>query len=415
MIVSTRRMLDLVIEDHRIEVPLVHGDASDPRTIQIHASVVSAKRGSTLPYLLFLQGGPGVEAPFAMRAPSSPSWLSSALRHYRVVMLDQRGTGRSSPIGDHHLELGTDALVEYLTHFRADSIVGDSELLRRELGAQSWSVLGQSFGGFTILAYLSRAAESIDQVLITGGLSAVGRTPDDVYRLTYDKMRDASTRYYRRFPEHRSAVERLVELAEAGSLVLPDQEVVSVSRLRSIGLLLGSDDAWHKLWQLLELPPQSNAFSYDLAAALPYRGRNPLYYVLHESSYADGEVTNWAADRVEPPDFRADPTLLTGEHVRADWSRTVPAFRPWGEVAAKLARIEWPKLYDAQAIEASNVSGAAAVYFNDLFVPVEYAMETAKLLPNVTAWVMSDHEHSGLRTGDVLTRLIDLASDRAIR
>ena len=47
------------------------------------------------PWLLYLQGGPGFEAP---RPTESSSWLKAALHHgFRVVLLDQRGTGRSSP------------------------------------------------------------------------------------------------------------------------------------------------------------------------------------------------------------------------------------------------------------------------------------------------------------------------------
>src|SRR5699024_7620090 len=196
---------------------------------------------------------------------------------------------------------------------------------------------------------------------------------------------------------------------------LPDGEVVSISRVRSLGMLLGSDHGWQTLWSLLDQEPATNAFRHDLAAAMPFTGRNPLYYVFHESSYADGHSTNWAAETVEPEDFRDDPTLLTGEHVRRDWADTVPAFQPWREVVHAMAEVDWPKLYDAAAIADSDVRGAAAVYVNDLFVPHEFSIETAELLPNVKVWVTSEHEHSGLRTGPVLAKLLDLGHDRVIR
>lgn len=408
-------MLDLAIDDHTITVPLVWGDDSDPRTIDVHASVVTREGGEDLPYLVFLQGGPGNEAPRVFHAPSSPSLLDVALQHYRVVMLDQRGTGKSSPISDEVLVLGADVVAEHLTHLRADAIVRDCEAMREHLGVRTWNSLGQSFGGFTTLAYLSRYSDSLDRVLMTGGLSAVGRHPDDVYALTYDKMRDASLAYWRRFPEQRAAMRRLSDLAAAGRITLPDGEVVSVSRLRSIGALLGSDHGWQTLWGLLDQDPATNAFRHDLADAMPFTGRNPLYFVFHESSYADGFATNWSAERTEPDDFKDDVTLLTGEHVRRDWSESVPAFHPWKQVTAVLATHEWPSLYDADALAAANVRGAAAVYFDDRYVPVEYSMETASLMPGLKTWVTSQHEHSGLRTGDVLTRLIDLAHDRAVR
>ncbi len=415
MTVTTRRLADLVVEDHTLTVPLVWGDPGDGRTIDIHAAIATRPGGESLPYLVFLQGGPGSEAPTPFHAPASPSWLDAALAEYRVVMLDQRGTGRSTPIGDRDLGLGASALAERLTHLRADSIVRDAEAVREHLGVPTWSVLGQSFGGFTTLAYLSTDADSLDHVYFTGGLSAVGRPPEQVYALCYDKLRTESERYYRRFPGHRDVMRQLVDRAQAGQIVLPTTEVVSASRLRSLGMLLGTNDGWQTLWSLLEHDPGSNAFAHDLASALPFSGRNPLYYVFHESSYADGFATNWAAARVEPDDFKADPTLLTGEHIRREWADTIPAFRPWAEVIDLMAAHPWPKLYDADALRASDAKGAAAVYVHDAYVPLEYSLQTAQLLPGVTPWITSEHEHNGLRAGEVLPRLFDLAHGRRVR
>ena len=241
------------------------------------------------------------------------------------------------------------------------------------------------------------------------------RTPDEVYALCYDKMRTASERYYRRFPEHRDRMRRLVDRADAGGIVLPGGEVVSPSRLRSAGSALGTNDGWQTLWQLLEQDPATNAFRYDLADAMPFGGRNPLYYVFHESSYASGHATRWSAERVEPADFAEDVTLFTGEHIRREWSETVPAFQPWRDVALVLAEHEWPTIYDPAAIAASGARGAASVYVNDVYVPVEFSLETAELMPDVRLWITNEHEHNGLRAGPVLERLIDLAHDRRIR
>ncbi|MDQ2662398.1 MAG: alpha/beta hydrolase, partial [Actinomycetota bacterium] len=416
MPVTTRRMQDLTVHDHTLTVPLVWGDPADSRTIDVYAAEVVRDGGESLPRLVFLQGGPGHEAPRPFHSPTAPPWLDVALEHYRVVLLDQRGTGRSTPVSDRDLERGTDELAEYITHLRADAIVRDCEAMREHLGAATWSVLGQSFGGFTTLAYLSTDASSLEHVYITGGLSAVGRHPDDVYSLTYDKMRVESAKYYRRFPTHRDKIRRVVDLAAEGRLVLPDGEVVSPSRVRSLGSLLGSNDGWQTLWSLLEHESHTNAFRHDFAAAMPFDARNPLYYVFHESSYADGHATRWSADRVEPDDFREDPTLLTGEHARREWLDTVPGLQPWRDVTLTLADFEWPRLYDAAAIEASGARGAAAVYVHDVYVPFEFSIETAALLPGVRPWITSEHEHNGLRSSrDVLARLIDLAHGRRVR
>lgn len=276
MTTTIHRLFDLTIEEHTLTVPLVWGDAADTRTIDIFARVVTREGGERLPFLVYLQGGPGHEAPRPFHASSSPAWLDEALAHYRVVMLDQRGTGLSTPVGDGDLARGSEAVAEYLTHLRADSIVRDCEAMREHLSAETWSVLGQSFGGFTTLAYLSTDADSLADVFITGGLSAVDRHPDEVYALCYDKMRAASEQYYRRFPQHRDVMRGLVDRAAAGDIVLPDGEVVSPSRLRSVGSALGTNEGWQTLWSLLERDAASNAFRHDLMHALPYSGRNPL-------------------------------------------------------------------------------------------------------------------------------------------
>lgn len=411
----------IALTEHTLTVPLVWpdlagGDEADDRTIDIFARVVTRSGGEDLPYLVFLQGGPGNEDP--RPGPDQAAWIDAALEDHRVVLLDQRGTGRSTPVGDDFLEgRSAEEVAEHLTHLRADSIVRDAEAVREHLGAKTWRVLGQSFGGFTLLHYLSYFADSVERAYFTGGLSAVGRHCDDVYRLCYDRMRELSLAHYRRFPEDRDRMRRVVEFAERGEIVLPDGEVLSASRARNLGHLLGSDNGWARLHWLLELDPGSNAFRHDLANAMAYGGRNPLYYVFHESSYADGCVTDWSAQRVEPDDFREDVTLLTGEHVREEWCDTVPAFQPWAEVTRILAKHEWPQLYDAEALAASGAIGAAAVYVNDAYVPLEFSRETGALLPGVKQWITSEYEHSGLRTSGrrVVERLFALADGRALR
>ena len=87
--------------------------------------------------------------------------MKRALQDYRVLLLDQRGTGRSTPVGPAITGEAPTAQADYLTHFRADSIVRDAEAIRPELGVERWSILGQSFGGFTSMTYLSIAPEGL--------------------------------------------------------------------------------------------------------------------------------------------------------------------------------------------------------------------------------------------------------------
>ena len=156
-----------------LDLPLDHA-RSDGETIEVFAREVAAPDGLDRPFLVFLQGGPGQEAPRPTGRPGSPVWLARALRDFRVLMLDQRGTGLSTPYGapgdDPVADPEADA--ERLTHYRADAIVQDAECFREHLGVEKWSVLGQSFGGFCSLHYLSVAPDSLREVFFTGGLSA---------------------------------------------------------------------------------------------------------------------------------------------------------------------------------------------------------------------------------------------------
>src|SRR6185312_4696383 len=107
-----------------------HGDR-----ITVFAREVSDPDGLHRPFLVFFQGGPGHEAPRPTRHPTAPTWLDRALRDFRVLMLDQRGTGRSSPIGS-LAGMTAEQQAAYLMKFRADSIVRDAEWIRHELGVE---------------------------------------------------------------------------------------------------------------------------------------------------------------------------------------------------------------------------------------------------------------------------------------
>src|SRR5690242_14867401 len=153
-------------------------------------------------------------------------------------MLDQRGTGRSTPVGGLQ-GTGPQAQAEYLKLFRADSIVRDAEWIRRELGVERWSILGQSFGGFCALTYLSIAPEGLREALFTGGLPPIGRAVDDVYRATYERVLERNRRYYKRYPGDRERVLDLRRRIDAGEVVLPSGDRLTGRRFRQIGHHLG--------------------------------------------------------------------------------------------------------------------------------------------------------------------------------
>ena len=251
----------LLIRHHHLSVPLDRSGQGDLApdgsvSITVYAREVSAAGIDPLsrPPLVFLQGGPGCEAP-RPSADAGLSWLGAILEHYRVILIDQRGTGASSPVDRPDAAGSPAATARLLTHLRADEIVEDCEDLRSALGLERWSLLGQSFGGFCVTRYLSEHAESLETVYITGGLPAVGHGIDEVYALSYEAMRAKSEEYYDRYPQDRDRMSHLSELAGRGELTTACGDIVGPERLRSLGALLGGAGGADTLHHLLERAP----------------------------------------------------------------------------------------------------------------------------------------------------------------
>jgi pimeloyl-ACP methyl ester carboxylesterase len=410
-----------ILTDRFFGVPLDH-QRPDGEQIEVFAREVVAadKADADLPWLLFLQGGPGFGA---QRPEGRESWLDRALNDYRVLLLDQRGTGRSSPANRRTLaRLGPKAQADYLTHFRADSIVLDAELIRRELTDEPWSVFGQSFGGMCTVTYLSFAPHGIREAFITGGLPGLTATADDVYRRTYRTVAAKNAAHYERYPDDVDQARRVAEYLAEHDVRRPDGAPLTVAAFQSAGAMLGRSGGSHALHYLLEDPfagdELSDAFLYAVMNELSFAA-GPLYALLHEASYAQGFATRWSAQRIraEFGEFDAGvtgttPLYFTGEMIYPWMIDADPVLRPLREAADILAeRDDWPPLYDPTRLAANEVPVAAAVYYNDMYVDRELSMRTAQAIRGLQAWVTSEYEHDGLRVshGAVLDRLIGMA------
>jgi pimeloyl-ACP methyl ester carboxylesterase len=411
--VATHRAPHLVFGEHEFDVPLDHASPERGKLTVFAREVVSPKReNDELPWLVFFQGGPGSESPRPLQLVNK-TWLDRALEDFRVLLLDQRGTGRSTPVGD-LAGMSAEDQAEYLKHFRADSIVRDAELIRHQLGAERWSVLGQSFGGFCVVNYLSQAPEGLAAAFLTGGLPPLERHPDDVYRATYERTAAKNRAYYERYPEDRNRVLGILERLEAEEVVLPGGDRLTQRRFRQLGHLLGMQPGFEQLHYILELPFASPAFLHDVERAYVF-SRNPLYAVIHEACYATGVATSWSADRLIPDEFRADPTLFTGEHIYSWMFEEYGALRPLAGAAEILAKYEWPTLYDAARLRENDVPAAAVIYAEDMYVERAFSEETAGSIRGLRPWLTNEYEHDGLRQegARVLGRLLDLVQGRA--
>jgi pimeloyl-ACP methyl ester carboxylesterase len=416
-----------VLTDHLFEVPVDHADpAGAQMTVFAREVVATEKAGSAgeLPWLCFLQGGPGRPSP----RPNGrrDTWLDRALRDYRVLLLDQRGTGRSTPANRLTLaRLGTpQAQADYLTHFRADSIVADAELIRGQLtGGAPWSVLGQSFGGFCTVTYLCQAPQGLAEAFITGGLPGLATSADDVYLATYPLVAAKNAAHYERYPGDVAVVRAIAAHLMSREVLLPSGAMLTAEAFQALGVWLGATTGSHDLHYLLETAFEGDElgddFRYRVDAMLTFSG-GPLYAALHEACYAQQTATRWSAHRIRAQFDafsaaaaleNAGPVLFTGEMIYPWMFRCDPVLRPLEEAAEILAEHDaWPRLYDPARLAANEVPVAAAVYFDDMYVPRQFSVETAAQIRGLRRWVTSEYEHDGLRLsrGAVLDRLIGM-------
>jgi proline iminopeptidase len=98
--------------------------------------------------VVFLHGGPGAGANPTHRRFFDPG-------HYRAIIFDQRGSGRSRPLGETR-ENTTPLLVD------------DIEALRRKLGIERWIVFGGSWGSTLALAYAEAHPERCLALVLRG-------------------------------------------------------------------------------------------------------------------------------------------------------------------------------------------------------------------------------------------------------
>ncbi|WP_097274818.1 alpha/beta fold hydrolase [Streptomyces sp. TLI_55] len=429
---ATYRQPGVVLTDHHFTVPLDH-DTPEGETIELYAREVVAgdKARQDLPWLVYLQGGPGFGA---NRFVGKPAWLGRALKEYRVLLLDQRGTGHSTPANRQTLPLrgGPAEQADYLAHFRSDSIVRDCETIRPQLtGDAPWTVLGQSFGGFCAVNYLSTAPEGLSAAVITGGLPSLDAHADDIYRAAYPRIERKVAAHYARYPQDVERARRIAEHLLHHDVVLPNGYRLTVEAFQSLGIVLGGGEGSHRLHFLLEEafvptpqgPALSDAFQEEVQGLLSYAG-HPLYALVHEAIYGqDDRPTAWSAERVraEFPQFDAaktltddGPLLFTGESIHPWMFETDPALRPLRETAELLAaRTDWKPLYDSARLAANTVPVAAAVYHDDMYVDTTHSLQTARAIRGLRTWVTDEFEHDGVRAGGprVLDRLLALTRD----
>ena len=412
------RLPGLHVVEHEVAVPLDHDDPGGEQ-ITVYARELAAprRRDDDLPWLLYLTGGPGVPGP---RPSGRSGWLGRALQDHRVLLLDSRGTGRSTPQTRQTLSSFSPAeQVRRLTCLRADSIVRDAEVLRRDLaGDRPWTVLGQSYGGFVATCYLSLAPESLARVMVTGGIPPLGRSLPEVYRATAGRVAERWGRFTERYPQDPARLDRVADHVAGHDVRLPSGDPLTVERLQSLGMTLGYADGMETLHYLLETAFVGDELSDELLstveAATSFAGR-PLYALLHESIYCDGGASRWAAQHVRDalPELspQARPLMPTGEAIFPWMFEVDRALAPLRDAAELLAAYDWPLLYDHERLAKNDVPVAAAVFHDDMYVESRFSLEASQRIGSMRTWVTNELGHDGLRTdARVIERLLDMTT-----
>ncbi|MCE9678673.1 alpha/beta hydrolase [Shewanella sp. AS1] len=415
---------------HHFHLPLDHNQPQGEQiTVFARELFAPEHKDSPLPYMVFFQGGPGFGA---LRPVSNSGWVKRALREFRVLLLDQRGTGLSTPVNFSALShLNSAEQADYLSHFRADNIIKDAEAIRKQLiGDQKWSILGQSFGGFCVLKYLNDAPEGVHEAYITGGIPPLTRSADEVYQATYLRVLAKNQDFFQRFPDAQQLVKQLADYITQHEVRIASGERLTVEMLQLLGINIGMEQGPEQVYYLLEqaLIDTSNGLTVNplflahFCQLLDFN-TNPIFALLHESIYCQQSASRWSAQRVrgQYPEFnyQADkPFLFTGEMVYPWFFDQFSNLKPLKHAAHLLAeKADWPRLYDLNKLQNNTVPVAAAIYSEDMFVEMQYSLETAKQVAGLKYWLTSEYEHNGIRMDGerILDKLIALNRGELLR
>ena len=239
---DTVRAPGLVLTEHEFAVPLDHAapTASASRSSRARSPIPTAATGRSCVYL---QGGPGFEAPRPTRHPSAPGWLDRALRG--LPRADAR------PARHRPLDAGRRAArparpaeqAEYLAHFRADSIVRDAEWIRararRRALERARPELRRLLRHDLPLARARGPARGVHHRRAAAGRRAAPTTSTG---RTYERVLERTRRYYERYPDDRDAGARAAQPPRRrGRAAAVAATGSPAPRLRQLGQLLGHE------------------------------------------------------------------------------------------------------------------------------------------------------------------------------
>ena len=418
-------MSQLLVKDYCKSLPLDHLNQKKGK-LNIFAREVFYKGNEKADIFVYLQGGPGFSSP---RNILSAPGLKLLLKKYRILLFDQRGTGKSEKIGPETADKITSptALADYFSYFRADQIVYDLEYFRENvLKVKKWFLIAQSYGGFITFSYLSFFPNSIRGAIVCGGIPPLlENSVASIYDTLTDNIIVRNNEFYKQYPKDKQKVKKIVSLLNENPYVLPDGGVFTAERFLDLGMMLGSTGGMDSLHYSLDDPftdTKENQISYQFVRTTIDRTSfetNPIYAVLHESIYCNGFASNWAADQnlKAKKSFSLDASKINfyGETIRKSMFTDYRMLRPYRKAAEIIAtKKDWGKLYDQQQLSNNKVPVEAMVYQTDYYVNIDLCNQVCDEVPQIKTWKHPTWQHDSLRThgAELITKLLSRLEKR---
>ncbi|KAI3391131.1 hypothetical protein diail_7916 [Diaporthe ilicicola] len=303
---------------------MVHGEASFDTMDASHRRQLTDSsawlRPRDRPILLYLCGGPGADNP-PCRVPDMNRWLLR--RGYQILYVDYRGCGESSPVRSKALAergMSDQGMADYIKQFCQDNIVRDLEAIRLCLSAQvekvdgadvpliKWTILGQSYGGYISLTYLSIHPNGLLEVFITGGLPPCGMDIEDYFNVEYVNIVAQNKLFYAAYPDADKLLRDVLKLITRigpGNIPMSGRGYMTGQKLLTLGRQFGSKVGFPEVYHLLQKIYSDLAATRKLSPdtvrefeSILHIDERPLYPVLLEQTWCSGGPTRWAAERV---------------------------------------------------------------------------------------------------------------------
>lgn len=469
----------LVMKMH-FQVPLMQGTDISGELIDVYAELVYGApglpphNGLTLDQtlqsitartknnsiLLYLCGGPGDGNP-ALAYPELNKIILERLA-LPVLYVNFRGTG---DVGDESRVCAANlaarahrsglSAAEYLALFRQDSIAADLESIRLCLGGVKYRLVGQSFGGWVAMTYLSRRPEALEVVYLTGGMPPIGKTPEQVYDALYRLVERENEKYYAEHQEDKALILRITRWLEGNDVSLnvekPEnkRQAVPAGKLTAKGFMTmgrhfgrgkpGRD--WvHSVVNSFadDIEREGEISNEAIAEFLKLNGTGfklhlrPLYAAVHELIYCTGPgvASEWAAQRLgrQRKNFRwledgfefaksEDTLYFSGEMIYQFMLKDAgEELEPFIKPADVLARsTQWSELYDEEQLRQTTVPVKALIYPNDMFLDFGFSTEAAKRIRSCEQLPVANHWiHASIKTNtaEVCDVLFDLKTKK---